>query len=532
MPEQQEYHTGAFSNEFKDLDNEFQALRLQDPGAASVGGSGNRAVGHVVISRLPLLGKTHASIGGGQIHVASVLGLRLSGDANSEGPPELVPGGLEAEAYRCCQLVEYVLKSCGAGWVDLMSMTLQVSDLNAEKFQGVERIIDAFAMERNCPPITKSIVGCVDLRLSAAVQLEVVALASTMQLVQLPPPPPPGLEKPPVETTYTQSVNAAAAGAPWRRKAAEAGDKQEVMEKDKAKPQVEMQAANVVTTLSEDAVVSEPEPEQLSKNITSSSDLAGNFSAVSVVEVSETEAHQANPQLQGLHVHPHDHFFRMQMLDDQVHRTIRIAPNSILCNRRSDEADVQVQNWPSIWSYTFDVDIVLTENSFINIGLVEWITTSASESEGGNRARTLAQLLRVSPHSEPCIGQHSSESPRQMMLGCRRGVKWYGEGAWEHLLRDDVCEGSQLRFLCEYCIGMRGATNQMRLWLQPSHVNFRRRGRQCIRFARPLFEWTLPPSGGLPGVRRPCSVWVPAVALYSRDDVVNVSWQGVRTEVD
>jgi hypothetical protein len=298
------------------------------------------------------------------------------------------------------------------------------------------------------------------------------------------------------------------------------------MEKDKETPKVEMQAANVVATLSEDAVVSEPEPEQLLKNITSSADMVGDFSAVSVVEVPEIESHQANPQLQGLRAHPHDHFFRMQMLDDQDHRTIRIAPNAILCNRQSDEADIQVQHWPSIWSYTFDVDIVRTNNSFINIGLVEWITTSPCEGEGGNRARTLAQLLRVSPHSEPIVGQHSSETPRQMMLGCRKGVKWYGESAWEHLLKDDLCEGSQLRFLCEYCIGMRGATKQMRLWLQPSHVNFRRRGRQCIRFARPLFEWTLPPSGGTPGVPRPCSVWVPAVTLYSRDDVINVSWQG------
>mmetsp|Transcript_57208 Transcript_57208/g.113701 ORF Transcript_57208/g.113701 Transcript_57208/m.113701 type:complete len:532 (-) Transcript_57208:402-1997(-) len=528
MLQQNGNRKGALCDEFKDLDKEFQALRWQDVDAASVGGMGGRPVGHVVISDLPLLGKTHASIGGGQIHVAPVLGLRLPGHTNNEGSQELVLGGLEAEAFRCCQLVDYVLRGCGANWADLMSMTLHVPDLNAEKFQGIEHIIDAFAAEQNCPPITKSIIGCLQLRLSAAVQMEVVALSSTLQPVQLRPLPPPGLEKPYVETTPSQSVKAAAACAPWRQKAAEAAQKEDATEKgkEKGKANVEMQTAKVVVTTSEDVGVTEPEPEQLLTDITNSADLVGDFSAVSVVEVSEPEGRQAVPHLQGMQHQLHDRFYRMQMLDDQDHRTFRIAPGSIFCQRRWDESEMQAQPWPSIWSYTFDVDIVRTSSSFINIGLVEWITTSPCEIEGSSRGRTLAQLLRVSSHDEPCIGQHSSESPRQMMLGCRKGVKWYGDSAWEHLLKDDVCEGSQLRFLCEYCIGMRGATIQMRLWLQPSHINFRRRGRQCIRFARPLFEWTLPPSGGSVGAPRPCSVWVPAVTLFSRDDAVVVSWKG------
>merc|ERR1711971_711343 len=67
---------------------------------------------------------------------------------------------------------------------------------------------------------------------------------------------------------------------------------------------------------------------------------------------------------------------------------------------------------------------------------------------------------------EPFSGQHRSENPRQMMLGCKKGVKWYGSNTWEHLFKDEVCEGSQLRFLCEYSIASRAqAATHMRLWL-------------------------------------------------------------------
>eukprot|EP00404_Azadinium_spinosum_P051360 CAMPEP_0180756188 /NCGR_PEP_ID=MMETSP1038_2-20121128/34098_1 /TAXON_ID=632150 /ORGANISM="Azadinium spinosum, Strain 3D9" /LENGTH=270 /DNA_ID=CAMNT_0022790155 /DNA_START=81 /DNA_END=894 /DNA_ORIENTATION=- len=200
-------------------------------------------------------------------------------------------------------------------------------------------------------------------------------------------------------------------------------------------------------------------------------------------------------------------------------RTIRLGPGELLC-RRCPDSEMKV------WTCTFDVVLHQTLSSFVNIGLVEWVATVQDErkhdaGEGGqvavgavaevcepeaedsqavgkqnqgdcssascaasmgNGVATLAELLGVVPGAEvedkAVTWQHTSESPRQMMLGCRKGVKWYGNKCSEPVFKDDLCAGSLLHFRCDYFFDEDGEATQVRLWLLPSPAAFRRTGRR------------------------------------------------------
>jgi len=149
----------------------------------------------------------------------------------------------------------------------------------------------------------------------------------------------------------------------------------------------------------------------------------------------------------------------------------------------------------------------------------------------GNGVATLAELLGVVPGAEvedkAVTWQHTSESPRQMMLGCRKGVKWYGNKCSEPVFKDDLCAGSLLHFRCDYFFDEDGEATQVRLWLLPSPAAFRRTGRRVTQLSEPLFEWQATRDFG--GAREPAkrSVWVPAVTLFSRHDVVLFAWHGL-----
>lgn len=488
---------------FRDLDQEFQDhLRLSRFVTARQGSTAPHENVHIL--GLPsLLSSTHATISGGQVHVKAVIGVKLPVNCgHGESGGELVRGGVEAETYRCCQIIEQFLLRCGSTWDDIMRLTLYLPTLTSSKLEAVDPVVDLFADRLECPAITKSVVGCAQLQLSAAVQLEAVALAPN---VRIPPtmPPPPGLE----ESVETQDVNG---GQPDSTPAT-------------GKP-LSFQEGPLPSTLLEEETADSGGSELLHEVsqyccTKEGGQFVGDFSSIHVVEMSTCFDRGATLPEDTTRIH--DACCRLEMLGDKKARIMRLRPGSILCQKR------ELPTGQSIWSHTFDVDVVKASSSFINVGLVEWVARplDGNHCVSGDEC-TLASLFNVSCVVEPFSGQHRSENPRQMMLGCKKGVKWYGSNTWEHLFKDEVCEGSQLRFLCEYSLATRAqAATHMRLWLQPSQIYFRKRGRQFVRFGRPIFECTLPPVTAYPCIPQLYSLWVPAVTLYSKDDVVALSWQ-------
>jgi len=478
---------------FKDLDQEFQdSVRASRFVTAKQNSTSH--VQSVHILGLPsVLNSTHATISDGQVHVKAVIGMKLPVKCKDrENVGELVRGGVEAETYRCCQIVEQFLLGCGSSWDHIMRLTLYLPTLTSSKLEAVDPVVDLFADRLECPAITKSVVGCMQLQLSASVKLEAVALTSD---VTLPPmmPPPPGLE----EIVENQDVIG--------------GQLENIPAK--GRPPVEAETAD------SDGSELLHEVNQYCST-TGSGQFVGDSSSVHVVEMSTCFDYGASLPQEALRVH--DARCRLEMLEDRTSRTLRLGPGSIVCQRRKLATARQ-----SIWSYTFDVDIVKASGNFINVGLVEWVSLPLDDHKRvlGDEC-TLANLFNVSCDAEPLAGQHRTENPRQMMLGCKKGLKWYGSNTWEHLFKDEVCEGSHLRFLCEYCITTGGqATAHMRLWLQLSQIHFKKRGRQFVRFGRPIFECTLPPVIACQRTLLPYSLWVPAVTLYSKNDVVTLSWQ-------
>ncbi|CAL1149914.1 unnamed protein product [Cladocopium goreaui] len=83
-------------------------------------------VEHLLVPGLPRLGASHASLSGSQIHLAPALGQQLN-----VGGIALVPGGLAAQAYRCCQILEQVLLACGSSLQQLVRLSCHVSHLTS-----------------------------------------------------------------------------------------------------------------------------------------------------------------------------------------------------------------------------------------------------------------------------------------------------------------------------------------------------------------------------------------------------------------
>lgn len=83
---------------------------------------------------------------------------------------------------------------------------------------------------------------------------------------------------------------------------------------------------------------------------------------------------------------------------------------------------------------------------YVNVGLVEWMAARKESPEPKGLRRSLAELLSVKSEEEDQVpggwlsAQHAGslvetrvlcevdEDPRQMMLGCRKGVQWFGSG--------------------------------------------------------------------------------------------------------
>lgn len=234
--------------------------------------------------------------------------------------------------------------------------------------------------------------------------------------------------------------------------------------------------------------------------------------------------------------------FQLQTTVSNTLRTIRLAPHAVQCRRLDARQKRSTGRWgkPSgttTWSFPFTVAIEHTENSFVNVGLVEWL----ADRSDGEPARTkhtsmsLAELLKLKTISEDekpsdfVAEQQASESPLQMMLGCRKGVRWFGNGVKFPLLEDGLCDGSVLRFRCDYHIDKHGDIVQVQLWLMPSPVVFEFQGKKTIQdwdlWDEPLFhQWREPPQTTKESSRLPKSLWVPAVTLFSQGDTVAVAW--------
>jgi len=242
-------------------------------------------------------------------------------------------------------------------------------------------------------------------------------------------------------------------------------------------------------------------------------------------------------------------FCRMEMLAVQQYRTVRLEPAMVMCRRA--EADQERWKPPvgTTWSFSFSVAIESTESSYLNIGLVEWLATRKEEKTGlgslgpGAAAEdatvSLADLLEgnsqaedTSPPGGYLAQQHVSENPKQMMLGCRKGVRWFGNSMKYALFQDDLCTGSVLHFRCDYHLTRNGDPAQVKLWLLPSPVVFQRQGKRSTKesdlWNQPLAKWPPwePRWGGYEQENKNTrSLWVPAVTLFSRADAVTVAWE-------
>mmetsp|Transcript_145711 Transcript_145711/g.253014 ORF Transcript_145711/g.253014 Transcript_145711/m.253014 type:complete len:441 (-) Transcript_145711:63-1385(-) len=267
------------------------------------------------------------------------------------------------------------------------------------------------------------------------------------------------------------------------------------------------------------------------------SPLIGQLACLCLEEVAAEEA-------QGLHIDNGDVLtskWRAQMTGHDVYRTVRLGPGQLLCTQLEQSWARRARGpWPVVWSYNFDIVIAKTLNSFVNIGFVEWIANKGKEVPeplllDRTREASLAELMGLSPGedwtSEP-TWQHLSENPRQMMLGCRKGVKWYGNNFSEPLFKNDICEGTQLHFQCDNVFDQNGKLKQVRMWLLPSNVHFRTRT-QVVELAKPMFEWPSPMLWedwkSQQDEKEKCAMWVPAVTLFSKDDSVIFVWRGARS---
>jgi len=223
-------------------------------------------------------------------------------------------------------------------------------------------------------------------------------------------------------------------------------------------------------------------------------------------------------------------FCRMTMKGPEDYRTIRLEPGIIRCHRA--EAWHSGRWKPPVgatWSFNFALAVEKTANCFVNVGLVEWLA-ARQESEGTVNDESLAEVLKVKSEAEDNVPggwlpeQHVHENPKQMMLGCRKGVQWFGNAAKVPLFQDNIMEGSLLRFRCDYHLNRQGDIAQVKIWFLPSPVNFEYGGQHTITEAdmwfEPLAQWWEPRCQD----RKMRSLWVPAVTMYTCEDVVTVAW--------
>mmetsp|Transcript_89746 Transcript_89746/g.159531 ORF Transcript_89746/g.159531 Transcript_89746/m.159531 type:complete len:586 (+) Transcript_89746:88-1845(+) len=515
-------------------------------------------VEHVTVLALPSMGTTHASISSGQIHLAAVVGQQLKQPKDSV---VLVPGGIRPEAYRCCQILEQVLKACGSSVYHLVRITCHVPELNKSKLDAIGEVIDIFCKERGCHSITRSNIGCSRLRDGAAVQIEGVAGAQAFGERPYPFWTPPRLAPKDFDSPSTPSRTAFATPPPVARPkfedllfpgddicapaaAAAAAATAAVLEDGEPEAWVLVEPTD--TTTPSPPLQAVPPPDKLTSLPTDG--FYGLLSSLKISSLSAEKAHELHPEFSK----DFNTFYRMEMTGMQNYRTVRLEPSMVMC--RPAEACHQGRWKPPVgttWSFSFSVAVESTESSYVNIGLVEWLSTRKEKKKGArtdgaeapaeDAKLSLADLMEVKSVAEdtaPPGGflaqQHVSENPKQMMLGCRKGVHWFGNSMKYALFKDDICAGSVLHFRCDYHLNRHGEPVQVKLWLLPSPVVFQRQGKRNIKesdlWNQPLAQWPPwePRWGGYEQENKQTmtmSLWVPAVTFFSPTDAVTVAWE-------
>ncbi|CAE8661606.1 unnamed protein product, partial [Polarella glacialis] len=162
---------------FRELRAELEG-RFQDLQTDVAVSNGSRPVRHISVLGLPRIGGgAHASVADGNVHIAAVVGSEVSFDQPGGSLPlPLVRGGVQAQTYRCCQLIEQVLRGCNASWGDLACLRVHMPNLEDTTLEDFRLAADFFFQERGCPAVATSVVGCSQLWRSAAVQIEGTAV--------------------------------------------------------------------------------------------------------------------------------------------------------------------------------------------------------------------------------------------------------------------------------------------------------------------------------------------------------------------
>lgn len=501
------------------------------------------AVEHLQITGLPRLGDTHASVSQGQIHLAPALGQRLH-EAVQAGI-FLVPGGIATEAYRCCQILEQVLLACGSSAHELVRLTCYVSNLNSRSSDVLCEVIDLFCHERSCHSITRTIIGCDRLQADAAVQMEGLAAVDHSRSLCRTPPRPVGrvdlqsAEKS-LKTSHRPMAHSSrlefsgddckpAADAAAAAAAAVLEDEPEswIMVNDALDldPQEQCQSPSPPTQR-------EPVLQRLTSHTMTELEPFGFYGHLTSFDLQPLTPEQAESIHHGLG-QDFTKFCRLTMKGPEDYRTIRLEPSIIQC--QPAEAWHAGRWKPPVgqtWSFTFALAVEKSANCFVNVGLVEWVAARKDSAEATSPKQSLAEILQVKSEAEDNVPggwlpeQHVHENPRQMMLGCRKGVQWFGNAAKFPLFQDNIMEGSLLRFRCDYHLNRHGEIAQVKVWFLPSPLNFEYGGEQTITesdlWFEPLAQWWEPRCQD----KKMRSLWVPAVTLYTCDDVVTVAWNG------
>lgn len=87
-------------------------------------------------------------------------------------PPQVVEGGIEAEAHQAMQNIETVLAAAGAGWGDVVKCTVFLE--NMEDYAAFNEV---YASYFDGDPPARSALGADGLALGALVEVECVAAA-------------------------------------------------------------------------------------------------------------------------------------------------------------------------------------------------------------------------------------------------------------------------------------------------------------------------------------------------------------------
>lgn len=106
---------------------------------------------------------SHASIAGDLIFVAGTLG-------TEPGGTRLVEGGIGPETRQTLENLRAILAACGAGWDDVVKVSVYVSDMG--DFREMNRVYAEFFPEDPPARITLQVAG---LALGAKVEMELVA---------------------------------------------------------------------------------------------------------------------------------------------------------------------------------------------------------------------------------------------------------------------------------------------------------------------------------------------------------------------